>query len=74
MKYLAYYEVIESSGWKLSDDLEGLKGEWCFAMRIFDVNNMTQEDLDNMPKPIYPEIKSIYELIHSDGSLIHEKE
>ena len=56
MKYLAYYEVIESSGWKLSDDLEELKGNWCFNMRIFKTPGLTQEELDNMKKPRYPKI------------------
>ena len=73
--YLGYFEVLEGSGWKLSNDLEFLKGQWCFNMRIFETDELTQEDLDNIPKPRYPKIASLFDLIYSEGgSLIHEKE
>jgi hypothetical protein len=74
MTYLGYFEVLEGSGWQLSDDLKHLKSQWCFTMRIFETPELTQEDLDDMPKPRYPKIKSMYKLIYSEGNLMHEKE
>ena len=74
MAYLGYFEVIESSGWQLADDIQTLKQQWAFTYRIFNVGNMTQQQLDNMPKPRYPKIVAKYPLVYSKGNLMHEKE
>ena len=74
MKYLGYAEVIEGGCFKLADTLEELKGAWRFSMRIFETPNLTQEIFDKLEKPRYPKIAGKYKLVHSEGSLIHEKE
>ena len=75
MIYLGYFEVIEASGWCLSNDLDKLKKEWSFNTRIFKVNGLTQEEINEMPKPRYPTIAEKFKLIYSDGGdLMHEEE
>lgn len=71
-KYLAYGEVIEKAGWKLSNDLQWLKDQWAFSMIIFDVKNMTQKELDSISKPRFHKILNKYPIIYEEGSLIHE--
>jgi hypothetical protein len=74
MKYLGYAEVIEGGSWKLSKNLEELKGAWCFSMRIFETPDLTQNELEKIQKPRYPKIASKYKLVYSEGSLMHEKD
>lgn len=75
MNYLAYYEVIESSGFHISNDLDKLKSEWCFSMRIFEVpDTFTQEEFDTWEKPRFQKVKSTFKQIHSEGHLMHETE
>jgi len=73
--YLAYGEVAEGSGWANNQDLEFLKNQWCFAMRIFEVpENFNMDEFNKLEKPRYPKIKDLYPLVHKDNSLIHESE
>ena len=73
MNYLAYYEILESSGFYISDDLEELKGEWCFAMRIFEVpEELTLDEFNKLEKPRFKKAKDNYKQIYSEGSLMHE--
>lgn len=74
MKYLGYFEVIESSGWVLSDSIDDLKGNWCFSMRIFDVGDMTKEELDKIESPKFNRIFCKYDCVYSEGSLMHSVE
>lgn len=74
MNYLAYYEVLESSGFSISDDLEKLKGQWCFAVRIFEIpDELTMEEFNSWEKPRFPKVKEQFKQVYSQGNLIHEK-
>lgn len=49
-KYLGYLTSIEGSGLMWSDDIETIKGQWCFGLAIFETNGLTKEKL----KTIFP--------------------
>lgn len=72
MKYLGYYQVIGQTGWKLSDDLEFLKNQWCFGLVIFEVN-ISQEDLDAIPYPRYDHIVSKFKVVYEYGINLYER-
>ena len=75
MNYIAYYETIESSGFHISNDLDKLKGEWCFSMRIFEVPDaFTQDEFSKWEKPRFPKVKNTFKQIYSEGHLMHETE
>ena len=75
MNYLAYYEVLGSSGFYISNDLDKLKGEWCFAMRIFEVpDELTLDEFNKLEKPRFQKAKQLYKQIYTEGGLIHETE
>ena len=75
MNYLAYGEVLEGSGWINRTDLKSIKGEWCFAMRIFEVpDDFDHEAFLKLEKPRFQFVKENYKQIYSQGNLIHEKE
>ncbi len=75
MNYLAYGEVIEGSGWINRTDLESIKGEWCVAMRIFEVpDDFNFEAFKQEEKPRFQKVKEKYKLVHKDGFLLHETE
>ena len=75
MNYLAYYEILESSGFYISNDLAKLKGEWCFAMRIFEVpDELTLDEFNKLEKPRFKKAKQLYKQIHNEGVLMHETE
>jgi len=75
MNYLAYYEVIEGSGWVIDEDLGKLQSEWCFNMRIFEIpDGLTMDQLrEEFGKmPMYNKVESKYKLIHKQGAnLMH---
>lgn len=51
-KYVGYLTSIEGSGLMWSDDIEAIKGQWCFGLAIFETNGLTQEKLkDIFPTP-----------------------
>jgi hypothetical protein len=52
----------------MSNDIEYLKSQWCFAMRI------STEELNRIEKPRFPKVKSAYKQIYSEGHLMHETE
>ena len=73
MNYLAYYEIPESNTWNISNNIESLKGEWCFAMRIFEVpDDLTMEKFKEIEKPRFQVARNTYKQIYSYGSLMHE--
>jgi hypothetical protein len=81
MSYLAYYQVIESSGTKVSDNLEELKQEWCFAMRIYDIEDSKEEDIRQDFKEKYgqPEMGTFpnylddrFKLVYEEGVMLHK--
>lgn len=72
MNYIGYFETIESYGCVLSDDLEKIKNQWCFATRIFEAPDLTKEEFDKIKSPKYLRIKDKYELIYSDGNLLNK--
>jgi hypothetical protein len=75
MNYLMYAEVLEGAFWKVSTDLQKLKGEWSFTKRIFEVNDdLTEEEISNWERPRYPKAASVYALVYKEGELLHEKE
>ena len=75
MNYLAYYEIPESSGFYISNDLKKLKGEWCFAMRIFEVpEELNLDEFNKLEQPRFKKAKDSYKQIYSEGCLIHETE
>ena len=75
MKYLAYYEGIESSWFGYSDNLDKLKEPWCFNTRIFEVpEDFNYENFKKLKKPRYKKVEESYVLVYSDGELMHENE
>lgn len=73
MMYTAYQEAIEGAAWMMDEDIDKLKAQWCFSMRIFKTSDLTMDDLLKIEKPRYPKIKEKYELVHSLGHLMHEE-
>jgi hypothetical protein len=70
-----YSEILEGAGWKISENLETLKSEWCNGgKRIFDAPYLSPEDFSKIEKPRYPKIKEKYKLVFSEGNLLHEQE
>ena len=75
MNYLAYYEIPESSGFCISNDIDKLKNEWCFAMRIFAVpDELTIDEFNKLEKPRFQKAKQIYKQIYKEGVLMHEND
>jgi len=44
-KYVGYLQSLESSGILFSDDIEKIKGEWCFGMKIFEADGLNNDTL-----------------------------
>lgn len=73
--YLGLVEVIDSSMWTVSNDIEQIKKNWHFSLRIFEVPlDFTIKSLNNYPKPRYKQIAEAFPLIYKEGELIHEEE
>lgn len=76
--YLGYFEVLEGSAFKVSDNLQELKDEWCFTRRIYLVPDKTQAEFgpefSTWEKPRFDRVKTTFELIHKEGDLMHETE
>lgn len=75
MNYLAYYEIPEFAGYLVSDDINVLKAEWCFSLRIFEVpDDFSMVEFNKQKKPRYHYANDTYKLIHSEGTLMHVNE
>jgi len=75
MKYLAYGEIVEGNGWIFRDDLESIKKEWYFSVRVFEVpDDFNFEEFTKDKTPKFQEVKEKYNQVYSEGGLMHETE
>lgn len=75
-KYVGYLTSLEGSCVIFSDDLDFIKGHWCFGMEIFETNGLTEKDLLEAVKPpvergvVYNYFKKNLKSLYKDGNLI----
>lgn len=82
--YAGYYQTIDGTSLRVSEDLIALKGQWCFSMHIFNLGSITEEDLKKEFQTKYPEppeqgtlfnfLNERYPIEYEQGNLIHKVE
>ncbi len=75
-KYIGYFTSLEGSAIAFSDDIEELKGVWCFGMKIFQNTDMSKTKLTEL-FPNKPEIGVVlfylsenFQEVNDEGVLI----
>lgn len=71
-RYVGYFTSLESSGIGFSDDLDILKGQWCFGMAIFEANGLTKSKIKEL-FPYKPERPTVLNYLKANNILVHRE-